>query len=204
LISSARSFGLQLAVDVSHRLPSVGKSLYKLSFSDIHNDRSLDLLKSFLFEHFAASSECPKECPPPSHLLRKGQAGLPSFCHDELFNYYQQLANLNISPDDGCYPLGSCTMKYNPLLNDWAAGLEGFSKVHPQSPEEDAQGPLEILFEIQEWFKKITGLAGVTTQPIAGRGKPECGSDTQICSWNELRHSCNRRLWFKHSLSDGK
>ena len=168
LISSARSFGLQLAVDVSCRLPSVGKSLYKLSFSDIHNDRSLELLKSFLFEHFAASCEHSKECPPPSHLLREGPAGLPSFSHDELLNYYQQLANLNISPDDGCYPLGSCTMKYNPLLNDWAAGLEGFSKVHPQSPEEDAQGPLEILFEIQEWFKKITGLAGVTTQPVAG------------------------------------
>jgi glycine dehydrogenase len=168
LISSARSFGLQLAVKVSHRLPSVGKSLYKLSFSDIHDDRSLDLLKSFLFENFAAGSQHQKECRPPSHLLRDGPAGLPSFSHDELLNYYQQLANLNISPDDGCYPLGSCTMKYNPLLNDWASGLEGFSKVHPQSPEEDAQGPLEILFEIQEWFKKITGLAGVTTQPVAG------------------------------------
>jgi glycine dehydrogenase len=168
LISEARSFGLQFAVKVSHRLPSVGKSFYKLSFSDIHDDRSLNSLKSFLFEHFAASSHHQKECPPPSHLLRQGPAGLPSFSHDELLNYYQQLANLNISPDDGCYPLGSCTMKYNPLLNDWSAGLEGFSKVHPQSPEEDAQGPLEILFEIQEWFKKITGLAGVTTQPVAG------------------------------------
>ena len=83
-------------------------------------------------------------------------------------NYYEQLANLNISPDDGCYPLGSCTMKYNPLLNDWAAGLEGFSQAHPQAPEEDVQGPLEVLYEIQEWFKSITGLAGVTTQPVAG------------------------------------
>ena len=46
-------------------------------------------------------------------------------------------------------------MKYNPLLNDWAAGLEGFSKVHPQAPEEDAQGPLEVLYEIQEWFKAL-------------------------------------------------
>ena len=59
-------------------------------------------------------------------------------------------------------------MKYNPLLNDWAAGLDGFSQVHPQAPEEDVQGPLQILFEIHEWFKSITGLAGVTTQPVAG------------------------------------
>jgi glycine dehydrogenase len=94
--------------------------------------------------------------------------GLPGFSFDELSQYYQKLAELNVSPDDGCYPLGSCTMKYNPLLNDWAASLPGFSNVHPQAPEIDCQGPLEILFEIQEWFKKITGLPGVTTQPVAG------------------------------------
>ena len=98
---------------------------------------------------------------------RDGSATFQLF-HDELLNYYEQLANLNVSPDDGCYPLGSCTMKYNPMLNDWAAGLDGFSRVHPQSPEADAQGPLEVLYEIQEWFKAITGLAGVTTQPVAG------------------------------------
>ena len=113
-------------------------------------------------------------------------------------------------------------MKYNPLLNDWSAGLEGFSKAHPQSPEEDAQGPLEILFEIQEWFKNhrlswrdyptsrwSTRRAGwyqiiSSLSSIPGRGQPECGSDSQICSWDELRHSCNRRLWFKYSLPDGK
>ncbi|MEK9634427.1 MAG: aminotransferase class V-fold PLP-dependent enzyme, partial [Opitutae bacterium] len=53
-------------------------------------------------------------------------------------------------------------------LNDWAAGLPGFSQVHPQAPEEDSQGPLSVLYETQEWFKKITGLAAVTTQPVAG------------------------------------
>ena len=59
-------------------------------------------------------------------------------------------------------------MKYNPLLNDWAAGLDGFANVHPQAAKDDAQGPLKVLHEIQEWFKGITGLAGVTTQPVAG------------------------------------
>ena len=54
------------------------------------------------------------------------------------------------------------------MLNDWAAGLPGFSQVHPQAPEEDSQGPLSVLYETQEWFKKITGLAAVTTQPVAG------------------------------------
>ncbi len=59
-------------------------------------------------------------------------------------------------------------MKYNPMLNDWAAGLEGFSAAHPQMPLADGQGPLNVLYQIQEWFKKITGLPGVTTQPVAG------------------------------------
>ena len=59
-------------------------------------------------------------------------------------------------------------MKYNPHINDWAASLAGFSQTHPQAPLEDVQGNLRLLYEIQEWFKEITGLAGVTTQPVAG------------------------------------
>ena len=100
--------------------------------------------------------------------LRKQTVGLPTYSDEELREYYGKLAELNVSPDDGCYPLGSCTMKYNPLLNDWAAGFLGFAEVHPQAPVEDVQGPLKVLHEIQEWFKGITGLSGVTTQPVAG------------------------------------
>jgi glycine dehydrogenase len=59
-------------------------------------------------------------------------------------------------------------MKYNPYINDYAAGLKGFTDIHPQAPVEDIQGSLEVLFEIQEMFKAITGLPGVTTQPVAG------------------------------------
>jgi len=164
----ANRYGLHFGVNISHRLPDQGGQVYKLTFSDLHDQKSLALLKKFIFEHFPARSDQEDEASVPERLLRPDQARMPSFSHDELLCYYEQLANLNVSPDDGCYPLGSCTMKYNPLLNDWAAGLDGFAKVHPQAPEEDVQGPLEILFEIQECFKAITGLAGVTTQPVAG------------------------------------
>lgn len=167
-LSDARKQGIHLGVEVSNRLHPGAKKLYKISFSDIQDDVALAALKEFIFNRFPARSGIQQEAGPPPELLRAQSANLPSFSHDELLNYYEQLANLNISPDDGCYPLGSCTMKYNPLLNDWAAGLDGFAQVHPQAPEMDAQGPLEILFEIQEWFKGITGLAGVTTQPVAG------------------------------------
>lgn len=168
LLDIARDHGIHFGVEISNRLPDAKKTLYKISFSDIHDEKSLDLLKGFICSTFPASSRFQHETELPSSLLRKSPANLPSFSHDELLNYYEQLAGLNISPDDGCYPLGSCTMKYNPMLNDWAAGLDGFAQVHPQAPEEDAQGPLEILYQIQEWFKAITGLAGVTTQPVAG------------------------------------
>ncbi|MEK9772623.1 MAG: aminomethyl-transferring glycine dehydrogenase subunit GcvPB [Opitutae bacterium] len=168
LLDDAREQGIHLGVDVSTRLSGANKKLYKISFSDIHDENALARLKDFIFDRFPACSKFEDEIGPPAHLLRTGPANLPSFSHDELLNYYEQLANLNVSPDDGCYPLGSCTMKYNPMLNDWAAGLDGFSQVHPQSPEADAQGPLEVLYEIQKWFKAITGLAGVTTQPVAG------------------------------------
>ena len=168
LLADARKQGIQLGVEVTDRIPQIGKLIFKLSFSDLHDQDSLEALRKFLFDRFPASSTRQEETILPAHHLRIGIADLPSYSHDELLTYYEQLANLNISPDDGCYPLGSCTMKYNPLLNDWAAGLDGFSKVHPQAPEEDAQGPLEILYEIQEWFKAITGLSGVTTQPVAG------------------------------------
>ena len=168
LLADAREQGIHLGVEVTGRLSQSDKLIFKLSFSDLHDEDALESLSKFLFERFPAGSSRQETTNPPTHLFRIGSADLPSFSQDELLAYYEQLANLNISPDDGCYPLGSCTMKYNPLLNDWAAGLDGFSKVHPQAPEEDAQGPLEVLYEIQEWFKAITGLSGVTTQPVAG------------------------------------
>ena len=167
-LDNAKELGLHLGVEVTDRLPQTNRRLYKISFSDIHDEEAVTLLEDFIVSQFPASSNTAQEIKIPDNLLRIQPANLPSFSHDELLNYYEQLAGLNVSPDDGCYPLGSCTMKYNPMLNDWAAGLDGFSQAHPQAPEEDVQGPLEILYQIQQWFKAITGLAGVTTQPVAG------------------------------------
>lgn len=172
LLTSARKAGIHLGVDVSDRIRSNDElNLIKLTFTDIHKVDEIDRIINFLNNEFSSKSctgEYNELADIPTRLLRKDSPNLPSFSHDEVNNYYERLAELNVSPDNGCYPLGSCTMKYNPLLNDWAAGLPGFSNAHPQAPLEDVQGPLAVLFEIQEWFKKVTGLAGVTTQPVAG------------------------------------
>ena len=163
---------LQIGVNVTGRIAKNDKrNLIKLTFTDVHDEDSVLKLIRFFNKNFTLSSgkkESDYIKPINSNLLRTDPVNLPSFSFDELTQYYEKLADLNVSPDDGCYPLGSCTMKYNPLLNDWASSLPGFAHAHPQSPESDVQGPLEVLYEIQQWFKQITGLPGVTTQPVAG------------------------------------
>lgn len=172
LLHNARSAGIHLGIEVTDRCINshVKGELIKISFSDLHTKECIDRLILFLQSEFHAKRvTSPKnKFKIEAKYLRKEIVRLPAYSEEELREYYGKLAELNVSPDDGCYPLGSCTMKYNPLLNDWAAGLDGFAQVHPQAPKEDAQGPLNILYEIQEWFKGITGLAGVTTQPVAG------------------------------------
>ncbi|PXA05574.1 glycine dehydrogenase [Coraliomargarita sinensis] len=166
VLKAAHSAGILAGADVSDRI-SGERHLLKLSFSNREQDLAplIEVFKDLFGE---ASDEAGKLKAPNADLARATPPQLPSYHADEVVRYYQELGKLNVSPDDGCYPLGSCTMKYNPKINDWAAGLPGFTDVHPQAPIEDAQGCLYLLHEIQEWFKKITGLPGVTTQPLAG------------------------------------
>ena len=166
LLSAAREAGILAGADVSDRINGE-RSLLKLSFSN--REQNLSSLVA-VFESFFGlqeeQSQSHKEL--DSHFMRQNAPGLPCYSANEVIAYYKELGHLNVSPDDGCYPLGSCTMKYNPKVNDWAASLPGFTEIHPQSPSEDSQGCLMVLHEIQEWFKGITGLPGVTTQPLAG------------------------------------
>lgn len=163
LIEAARKKGFHLGVNVSNRAQK--KNLLLISFSDLHGEDEVQTLKDFFINNFSRNEQ---EVSLPSLQARKDNPNIPLFPKEEIIKYYQELGEQNLSPDDGIYPLGSCTMKYNPLINDQAAGLEGFTKLHPQTPTLDAQGSLEILYSIQEMFKGITGLPGVTTQPVAG------------------------------------
>ena len=158
---------IQLGVDVSDRV-SGNKNLLLLSFFDIHSDEDLEKLETFFRDHFEADENDEFLPEIPENFLRSTKVGLPNLEIEELKTFYQKLANLNVSPDDNIYPLGSCTMKYNPYINDYAASLKGFTDVHPQAPIEDVQGCLKVLYSIQEMFKSITGLPAVTTQPVAG------------------------------------
>ncbi len=168
-IRKASAAGIQVGVDVSKRFTEIsGENLLLMSFTDIHSEDDLKKLTDFFatqFEKTKPSTPAPKI---QSVLLRSEPAGIPKLQSKDIISYYERLGKQNLSPDDGIYPLGSCTMKYNPYINDYAASLPGFTNAHPEAPLEDVQGCLFILHEIQEMFKAITGLPGVTTQPLAG------------------------------------
>ncbi len=93
-------------------------------------------------------------------------------CHEvsqlDVIRYFTLLSRLNFSIDTNFYPLGSCTMKYNPKLNDQIASLGGFANIHPLQDDESVQGALEVMFELQEWLGEVTGLPGVGLAPLAG------------------------------------
>lgn len=86
----------------------------------------------------------------------------------EVMRHYKQLGDKNFCIEKGFYPLGSCTMKYNPRVNEFAAGLEGFVELHPSQNDEDCQGSLRLLYELQEMLKIITGMDEISLQPCAG------------------------------------
>ncbi|CAN5681136.1 aminomethyl-transferring glycine dehydrogenase subunit GcvPB [soil metagenome] len=104
----------------------------------------------------------------PASALRSRPLALPELNEPEVVRHFVNLSHLNYSVDSGFYPLGSCTMKFNPKLNEWAARLPGFATLHPLAPDELAQGTLELMHELQETLAEITGMAAVTLQPAAG------------------------------------
>ncbi len=93
---------------------------------------------------------------------------LPHVTELEIMRHYAHLAEMNFGVDTGMYPLGSCTMKYNPRINEDACRLEGFAGAHPFQPVQSVQGALELMFELQRYLGEISGLPGVTLQPAAG------------------------------------
>jgi glycine dehydrogenase subunit 2 len=113
----------------------------------------------------------PNDCPVDNLSLpsrRKGPVGLPSIGEQDIIRHYIELASKNYHIDKGMYPLGSCTMKYNPVVNEELAGLEGFSGLHPGQDVDDVQGALELMYLLQDSLCDITGMKAFSLQPAAG------------------------------------
>ncbi len=134
--------------------------------------------RSLIFESGAPESRCvePPAIDVPLTAVDEMLGGrsrthapeLPNVTELEIMRHYSHLASMNFGVDSGMYPLGSCTMKYNPRINEVACRLPGFSGIHPYQPEETVQGALELMVGLSDALAEISGLPGVTLQPAAG------------------------------------
>src|SRR5512136_3194876 len=102
----------------------------------------------------------------PSHLLRKELGGFPELSEIDVVRHFTRLSQWNYGVDSGLYPLGSCTMKYNPKVNEEIAKM--FARVHPYSPQDLTQGILKLMYELEGFLAEITGMDRVSLQPAAG------------------------------------
>ncbi len=104
----------------------------------------------------------------PKGVFRAAPPDLPEVPEFEVIRHYIELSLKNHHVDRALYPLGSCTMKYNPKLNEDMARLPGFAQIHPLQDPSSAQGALALMWQLQEWLKEISGFAGISLQPAAG------------------------------------
>ncbi|MBN2247309.1 MAG: aminomethyl-transferring glycine dehydrogenase subunit GcvPB [Coriobacteriia bacterium] len=136
------------------------------------------LTGTLIFERGAAESRC-VEAPAldvPAVSLQEVLGGrtrvvppaLPHVTEVDLARHYEHLASANFGVDSGFYPLGSCTMKYNPKIDEQTCRLPGFARIHPYQPEETVQGAFELMWGLQESLAEVAGLPAVTLQPAAG------------------------------------
>jgi glycine dehydrogenase subunit 2 len=112
--------------------------------------------------------EIPVEEVIPAHLLRHEVAGFPEVAELDVLRHFTRLSQWNYAIDLGTFPLGSCTMKYNPRVNEEAARIAGFSRIHPYEPEELVQGALQLMYDLEHYLAEISGMDRVTLQPAAG------------------------------------
>ena len=144
-------------------------------------NRGLQIEESLIFEQDAAG-RCGVDLPaPPKHgdrlgaLKRQGAIGLPGLSEPQVVRHFTRLSQKNYAIDSGLYPLGSCTMKHNPRLNEKMARLPGFADLHPLQPVSTVQGALELIDTLANWLKILTGMPAVAMSPGAGAHGELCG-----------------------------
>ncbi|HYH20478.1 MAG TPA: aminomethyl-transferring glycine dehydrogenase subunit GcvPB [Azospirillum sp.] len=140
----------------------------------VTGNRGLQIEEPLIFEQ-DSPGRCGVDLPEvPAMNLRLGSVkprtriGLPGLAEPQVVRHYTRLSQKNYSIDTGLYPLGSCTMKHNPRLNEKAARLAGFADVHPLQPVSTVQGALELMDALAHWLKTLTGMPAVTLAPAAG------------------------------------
>ena len=144
-------------------------------------NKGLQLEEPLIFEQ-GAERRCGVDLPQPRGTEPRlgpkgvrGRIGLPGLSEPQVVRHYTRLSQKNYGIDSGLFPLGSCTMKHNPRLNEKLARLTGFADLHPLQPERTVQGALELMFGLAHWLKALTGMAAVALPPGAGAHGEACG-----------------------------
>ncbi|MFP4313959.1 MAG: aminomethyl-transferring glycine dehydrogenase subunit GcvPB [Alphaproteobacteria bacterium] len=141
--------------------------------SMVDGNRGLHYEENLLWEKERSDSPGVDFPPAQDIALRTGQEprgkiGLPQVSEPQALRHFVRMSTWNYSIDHGFFPLGSCTMKHNPRLNEKLARLPGFAHIHPMQPESTVQGALGVMYELQGWLAELTGLPGVCLSPAAG------------------------------------
>jgi glycine dehydrogenase subunit 2 len=160
--------------------PTDAGEAFPASIATISGDRGLDHEEALIFElgHGAIGVDLPDVKVGEGRLggmRRKGAIGLPGLSEPEVIRHYVRLSRKNYAIDSGLYPLGSCTMKHNPRLNEKMARLPGFGDLHPLAPQSTTQGALELISQLMNWLTTLTGMPAVAMSPKAGAHGELCG-----------------------------
>jgi glycine dehydrogenase subunit 2 len=144
-------------------------------------NRALQIEEPLIFE-MGQAGRCAVDLPEPpkvkdrlNGLRRSGEIGLPGLSEPQVVQHYTRLSQKNYAIDMGVYPLGSCTMKHNPRLNEKVARLPGIGDLHPLQPQSTVQGALELIDHLAHWLKTLTGMPAVAMSPAAGAHGEMCG-----------------------------
>ena len=169
-------------MSVAERTAETDASGRGAAFASPHGGEQLEIVQPLIFAasapgrrgvRFPAPSEAARAAAAaqpdiPAEQRRSSAPRLPEVSELDLLRHFNRLSHLNHAIDLGFYPLGSCTMKYNPKVNEWAARLPGLAESHPLDPELLSQGSLELMWLLAEQLKQISGMAAVSLQPAAG------------------------------------
>ncbi len=144
-------------------------------------NRALQIEEPLIFE-MGQPGRCGVDLPEPpkvrdrlNGLRRTGEIGLPGLSEPQVVQHYTRLSQKNYAIDMGVYPLGSCTMKHNPRINEKVARLPGIGDLHPLQPVSTVQGALELIDRLAHWLKTLTGMPAVAMSPAAGAHGEMCG-----------------------------
>jgi len=151
------------------------------TFQTFSGNRGLDHEEPLIFE-IGEPGRCGVDLADPATqpnrlggLVRSSEIGLPGLSEPQVVRHFVRLSRKNYAIDSGLYPLGSCTMKHNPRLNEKTARLPGFADLHPLQPPATVQGALELIDTLAHWLRTLTGMPGVAMSPKAGAHGELCG-----------------------------